>query len=334
MARSFRQVAICGTGLIGTSLALALRRSREAPRVLGFDLNAGSRRGAAAARSASGQKAFDDVSGNLGRAVAGSDLIVVATPVRAMELLFRELAGLAEAGTVISDTGSAKRQVLEWAEALLPEQLHFVGGHPMIDRVEAGPESAEATLFDQATYCLCPLPRTPREAVDQLVDLAEALGATPYFVDAHEHDGLVAAVSQLPYLASVGLMTAVAEGRGWREAASLATSGFATATHLTQSDPQTLSDAVLSNREPIVWQLDRLIEQLTALRSAIAAGDEAVKQRFERAQEQHRAWLSGRASDGGQSSPPIDTSGLRPQTFFFGNRLGNLLRGRRQDREE
>jgi prephenate dehydrogenase len=331
MARSFKQIAICGTGLIGTSLALALKRSRAGPAVVGFDLNADSRRGAASAKAVSGQKAFDDVSGNLAATLREADLVVLATPVRAIELLLGEVANLAAPGAVVTDTASTKRQVLAWAEALLPESLQFVGGHPLAGKVTAGPTEADGALFERAKYCLCPLARTEREAVERLVELVGSLGATPYFVDAHEHDGLAAAIHQLPYLLSVGAMSTVAEGAAWREAAGLAGADFAAVTHLTESDPEMLTDSVLTNREAVLRQLDRFAEQLTALRTEVASGDEALRQRFTRAQSEHRAWLSGQAAEGGDSREPIDTSALKPQSMLFGTRLGSLFRGRNRE---
>jgi prephenate dehydrogenase len=334
MSNVAQKVAILGTGLIGSSLALALKSQKNPPQIGGFDLNSDSRRGAAGLKASSGTKAFDRVSGNLAETVRGADLVVVSAPVRAMELLFRELATVATPGTVITDTGSTKQQVLAWAEALLPESLPFVGGHPMAGKVSAGPWDADETLFQNATYCLCPLPRTERQAVDRVVKLVESLGATPYFVDAHEHDGLVAAISHLPYLVSVGVVNAVAGGRSWREAATLAAGGFATASHLTESDPQMFTDICITNREAILWQLDQLSAELATLRDGIERGDPAIKSRFDLAQQRHREWLSGRAADGGESRPPIDTASLRPQSIFMPGKLGDLLRGRGREKEE
>ena len=334
MATRFEQVAILGTGLIGSSLALALQSTSGAPRVVGFDLNGDSRRGAAGLKTEAGVKAFDDVSGSLPRALQGSDLLVLSTPVRALELLLREVGALATPGTVVTDTGGAKQQVLAWAEALLPESLPFVGGDPIAGKATSGPWEAEAGLFRGATYCLCPLPRTSREAVERMVKLVESIGALPYFVDAHEHDGLVAAVSHLPYLVSVGVMNSAATDRAWREAAALAAGGFATATHLAESDPQTYTDVCLTSPEAIVRQIDRLSRELGRLREQIASGDPSIRQTFAEAQQRHREWLSGRAAEGNAEAPaPIETASMRPSSIFFPARLGELLRGRGKDKE-
>ena len=332
MSPSFRQVAILGTGLIGSSMALALKGS-GVQRVVGFDLNSDSRRGASGLKTANGAKAFDQVSGNLAQAVQGAELVVLSAPVRALELLLREVGAIAAPGTVVTDTGSTKQQVLTWAEALLPETVPFVGGHPMAGKVVAGPWEAEAGLFQNATYCLCPLPRTAREAVERVVKLVEGIGATPYFVDAQEHDGLVAAISHVPYLVSVAVMNSVSSGSAWREAAVLAAGGFATTTHLTETDPQMFADICLTNREEVVRQIDRFGEELAALRARIAEGDAGIRETFADAQQRHREWLSGRAAEGAESQPAVDTSEVRPASLFMPRGLGGLLRGRGKEKE-
>ena len=323
MARLFTQVAILGTGLIGSSLGLALKAFKEPPDVVGFDLSGDNR------RAASSQKAVDRATGNLAETVRDADLIVVSTPVRAMEPLFREIGLLAKDGALVTDTGSTKEQVLGWAERLLPSRLQFVGGHPMAGKVTAGPYEAEATLFQNATYCLCPLPRTDRWAVDKMVKLVESLGTSHYFVDAHEHDGLVAAVSHLPYLVSVAIVNAVAAERSWRESATLAAGGFATASHLSESDPQMFADILMTNRDSVLRQIDHFAEQLSTLRGAVERGDEGIKRLLGHAQLRHREWLSGRAAEGSERPPAVDVSDLKPQNMLLGSRLGGLL-GRRK----
>lgn len=329
----FRNIAVLGTGLIGSSLALALRGLKDQPLIVGFDLNGGSRRGAGGLKTAAGQKAFDRTVGNLAEAVRGAELIILATPVRAMELLLGQLATLARPGAVVTDTASTKQQVLSWAQTLLPESVQFVGGHPMAGNVNAGPWEADGAIFENATYCLCPLARTARQAVEAVVKLVEQIGATAYFIDPDEHDGLVAAISHLPYLTAVAVVNAVAGGSSWREAATLAAGGFATASHLTESDPRMFTDICLTNGPAIVRQIDLVAEELSGLRRAILAGDESVLEVFLRAQERHREWISGRAAEGSESRPALDTASLRPQALFIPARLTGLMHGRGKEKE-
>lgn len=320
MARiAFRQVAIVGTGLIGASLGLALKRLSPPPRIVGFDLSSDSR------RAASSHKAVDKATGNLAEAVRDADLVVVATPVRAVELIFREIAPLLRPGTVVSDTGSTKRQIVDWAAALLPDRVSFVGGHPMTGRATAGVYEATGDLFENAVYCISPSPSAESPAVEQVVKLVEAIGAVPYFVEPDEHDGLVAGISHLPYLLSSALMRSVATDRGWREARTVAAGGFATATHLADGDPRMFADICLTNREQVVRQIDRFVDELTGLRAAIDRSDEAVLDRFAEAQRLHREWVAGRGTD---EPAPIPAEDLKPQNLFFPSKLGDVLRRR------
>src|SRR5919202_4030734 len=126
MSQPFRSIAVLGTGLIGSSLALAIRADSPNARIMGFDLNADSRRGAGGLKTPSGAKAFDQVSGNMAQALNGAELVILSAPVRSLELLLREVGTLAAPGTVVADTGSTKQQVLAWAEEHLPQEVAFV----------------------------------------------------------------------------------------------------------------------------------------------------------------------------------------------------------------
>jgi prephenate dehydrogenase len=321
---AFQQVTIVGTGLLGSSLGLALKRLSPAPRIIGCDLSGDAR------REATGRHAVDRATSNVVDAVQGSDLVVIATPVRAVELVLREIAPVLAPGTVVTDTGSSKRQIMNWAAQYLPDTVSFVGGHPMTGRTTAGTSGAAAELFEHAVYCISPAPSADAKAVENVVKMVEALGSTPYFVEPDEHDGLVASVSHLPYVASTAIMRIAATDRGWREAKTIAAGGFATATHLTDADPRMFADICLTNREPISRQIGRLIDELADLRDAIERGDEGLYDRFVEARQLHDQWLAGRSVD--EEPPTYSSADLKPSSLFFPSKLGELLR--RGDKKE
>ncbi|MBV9174449.1 MAG: prephenate dehydrogenase [Chloroflexi bacterium] len=282
------RAAILGTGLIGASVGLALKAARPQIQILGYDASGEN------LRRAQQLKAIDRRA-SLRDALEDTDLVIVSTPVGAMKALFEEMAPLLPVHALVMDTGSTKAQVLEWASDLLPSGVRFVGGHPMAGKTETGPELAEARLFQGAVWCLVPLPTTQRDAIDEAAHLVESFGASPYFLDASEHDGLVASVSHLPYLMSVALIGHLGRERSWRETASLAAGGFAYATHLSDSDPQMFFDIARSNRENLVRRIDLFMDELVALREAIASDDPGLKATFENARTMHQDWLAGRA---------------------------------------
>ena len=284
----FNHVAILGTGLIGASVGLALKAARPQTQVVGYDASGDS------LRRAQSVKAIDR-RGSLRDTLADADLVIVSTPVGAMKALFEEIAPLLPTQALVMDTGSTKATVLQWAAELLPSGARFIGGHPMAGKTETGPDAADAKLFQGAVWCLAPLPSAPRDAIDDAVQLVESLGASPYFLDPSEHDGLVASVSHLPYLMAVALIRHLGNERSWRETASLAAGGFAYATHLTDSDPQMFFDIVRTNRDNIARRLDLYINELLWLRDAITSEDPSLKAAFEQARALHQDWLAGRA---------------------------------------
>jgi len=199
----------------------------------------------------------------------------------------------------------------------------------MAGKTETGPDGADAKLFQGAVWCLAPLPSTERDAIDDAVRLVESFGATPYFLDPDEHDGLVASVSHLPYLMSVALIGHLGREKSWRETASLAAGGFAYATHLSDGDPQMFADIVRTNRDNITRRLDLYIAELESLRTAIADDSDGLKEVFVRAQGLHQDWLAGRAQ--GQTSEaenPLPTTRSMLTGSLFG-RFGSREKERK-----
>jgi prephenate dehydrogenase len=319
----FNRVAILGTGLIGASIGLGLKAARPQTQIAGYDASGDS------SRRAQSVKAIDK-RGSLRDALMDADLVIVSTPVGSMKALFEEMAPLLPTQALVMDTGSTKAAVLKWAAELLPAGVRFIGGHPMAGKTETGPDAADAKLFQGAVWCLAPLPTVQKDAIDEAVKLVESLGASPYFLDPDEHDGLVASVSHLPYLMSVALIGHLGRERSWRESASLAAGGFAYATHLTDSDPQMFADIMRTNRDNVVRRLDLYISELETLRDAIASDSGGLKQTFDSARGLHVDWLTGRAQ--GQASES-DTSLPTTRSMLAGSLFGRFGRDREKEKE-
>jgi prephenate dehydrogenase len=320
---AYSRVAILGTGLIGSSVGLALKAARPQTQIVGYDASGDN------LRRAQGVKAIDR-RGSLRDALSDVELVIISTPVGAMKALFEEIAPILPTQALVMDTGSTKASVLAWAGELLPNGVRFVGGHPMAGKTETGPDAADAKLFQGAVWCLAPLPSTAKDAIDEAVGLAEMLGASPYFVDPSEHDGLVASVSHLPYLMSVALIRHLGRERSWRETASLAAGGFAYTTHLTDSDPQMFADIVRTNRDNLVRRLDLYINELESLRELLRVDSPDVKAAFEEARALHQDWLSGRAQGtaAAEGENPLPTT----RSMLTGSLFGRFGRGEKNDK--
>lgn len=279
-----KQVTIVGLGLMGASLGLALKQLKNPPRIIGHDIQYD------AATRANKIKAVDKVERYLPDAVANSDLVIVATPVGAIPEVLKNIAESLPDGCIVSDTGSTKREILRKAEEILPSTVGFVGGHPMTGKLTGGVAEPDASLFQNAVYCLVPSVSAPPAAVDTMARLVQQIGAYPYFTDSAEHDGLVAGVSHLPYLLSVALTRALAGQPGWREMSNLAAGGFDVATRLAGHDPTMYADILATNGDNIVRHIDTLIQELETLRAKLHDTDAGIQGELEKAFKQRIAW--------------------------------------------
>ena len=283
-----RRIAILGLGLIGASLGLALRRTPSAPSVVGFDPDQ------ATVEWALRNGAIDRSARSAMETVRDADTVVLAAPVRAiMELLGSLAPGLAE-GALVTDTGSTKAQIVA-AAGQLPDRVAFVGGHPLAGRLRSGVGGPDAQLFVGSVYCLTPTSDTPAWALERASALVQSVGATPHLVDAGQHDAILAAVSHLPYFAAATLVASVMSQGEWPAMSQLAAGGFRTATSLVEASDEMWTDVALTNREPLLRQLDALIETLGVLRGLVSLGDaDKISDLLTRAHRLHGEWLRSR----------------------------------------
>ena len=274
------RAAILGVGLIGGSLGMRWRRDGAVAQVVGWG------RDAARLRRAVELGAVDEGGTDLGAALEGADVVVLAAPVRTCLALGPEVARRAAPGALITDVASTKAELGAAMAAALaargPGAPSFIGGHPMAGAERAGVEAADPYLFENAVWALCPDAATPAGALGRLRTLVESTGAHPVVLDPQGHDRRVAAISHLPQLVAVAL----AEAAGSAEAAdpgllALAGGGFRDTTRIAQSPAEMWLDVFATNRGPVLAQLDRLQEVLGALAAAVAGGDgEAVARHF------------------------------------------------------
>ena len=266
------QVTIVGLGLIGGSLALALREGKRCRAVHGV-----ARRAETVAEALQ-RGAIDAGTTNLAEGLAGADVAILAAPVCTILRLIPEVGSLLKPGCVLLDVGSTKRAIMGAMEQL-PPQVQAIGGHPMCGKETNGLAAAEANLFQGATFVFTPLSRTAQDTLQLALGLAQAIGARPLVMEAARHDRLVAAVSHLPYALSIGLMAVAGEMAARDEAVwRLAASGFRDCSRLAACDVQMMSDILLTNREALIEMANAMKAQLDDLTNLVARGDkEALK---------------------------------------------------------
>ncbi len=266
------KITIIGCGLIGGSIALALRRRRPEWSISCLDL---------ADRLPALQEAA--VAGYLGtldelpKIIPESSIVLLATPVQSILEMVRRIGPHLKKGAIVSDVGSTKMQIMAEAHALMPPGTHFIGGHPMAGSERSGVEAADPLLFSDRVYVLCPYPDTPPEALLSLMDLVESLMARPITIDPEEHDRIMAMVSHLPQLLAVALMHAAqAEDATHTMLEVLAGRGFLDMTRMAASDYGVWAGILAANRQSIMDAMARFDRSFIMLRDAISTGNAAL----------------------------------------------------------
>jgi prephenate dehydrogenase len=240
----FDNIAIVGLGLMGGSLALALKEASAAGKVVGID------RQATTLEAALARGAVDSAGDSLEMA-REANIVILATPVRTILRQLPQLGGLAAEGTLVLDLGSSKREIVGVMDHL-PARLFAVGGHPMCGKESSGWEAAEAALYRDKPFVLTPTARSSEASLATATELVRRVGARVLVMDAERHDRVVAAVSHLPFAVALNLVGSVEEwARGDEEVWKLAASGFRDTTRLAASDVEMMLDILLTNGENV-----------------------------------------------------------------------------------
>jgi cyclohexadieny/prephenate dehydrogenase len=272
----FRKVAIIGFGLIGSSLARLMERDGLADEI------------AACVRSDSSLKIIRErklahiATKDPAEAVAGADLIVIATPLGAYGAVAEAIAPYVEAGAIVTDVGSVKGRALADLTAALPDSVHVVPGHPVAGTEHSGPEAGFADLFLDRWCILTPAPGCDPDAVARVKALWEAAGMWVEIMSAEHHDMVLAITSHLPHLIAytiVGTATEL-EGDLKKEAIKFSAGGFRDFTRIAASDPVMWRDVFLTNRDAVLEVLGRFSEDLSRLQRAVRRGDGETLERL------------------------------------------------------
>jgi prephenate dehydrogenase len=235
---STARIAIVGLGLMGGSLALALRG--KCAGLLGLDKDPQT------LELARQRQVVDLASAEPAELLPQADVVILAMPVNAIIQMLQDLPALIPSPAIVIDLGSTKTKIVEMMHGL-PERFDPLGGHPMCGKEQSGLENADPTLFQEAAFAFTPIARTTTRARAFADELARGVGAHPLWLDPHIHDRWVAATSHLPYLVSNALAFTTPE-----DAAPLAGSGFRSTARLAQTSPSMMMDVLMTNRENIL----------------------------------------------------------------------------------
>ncbi|MBL4852177.1 MAG: prephenate dehydrogenase/arogenate dehydrogenase family protein [Gammaproteobacteria bacterium] len=276
------RVAILGLGLIGGSLALALKRAAAVSEIVAWGRNQQR------LDKAIEMGIVDRATTDMAAAIAGADVIVIATPLGTMSAVLDQLVAVLPSdmanNVTITDVGSAKVRLIELAKSRLNERFsRFVPGHPVAGAEHSGFEAATADLYEKRRVVLTPVSDTDATAVQLVTELWQCCGAELVIMDAQSHDDLLALTSHLPHVVAYLLVDLLVQ-QGGQDARQFAAGGFYDITRIASSNPEMWRDIFNDNSDSVVKLLDHYIDGLSAFKQAIADGDdEALMQVMQRA---------------------------------------------------
>lgn len=278
----FDRVAIIGLGLIGSSIARAMRRAGVANSIIGIDRSDDVCQRATALGFVD-QATPDAVSG-----VADADFIVLCTPVGAFAQVVEQIAPQLKPGTILSDAGSVKKVMVDAALHSLPSTVHLVPAHPVAGTENSGPEAGFAELFDGRWSILTPPEGTDPAAVEAVAAFWLALGARVEIMTPERHDLVLAITSHIPHLIAYNIVGTAAdlEAVTQGEVIKFSAGGFRDFTRIAASDPEMWRDIFVANKDAVLEMLGRFSEDLSALQRAIRWSDgDALEELFSRTRE-------------------------------------------------
>ncbi|MEI8362275.1 MAG: prephenate dehydrogenase/arogenate dehydrogenase family protein [Betaproteobacteria bacterium] len=287
-----KKLVIFGVGLIGGSVALALKKASGTNPALQI---VGVGRSSTSLQAALELGVIDLASSDIATALKDADMVLIATPVAQTSAILQSIKPHLNASTVITDAGSTKGDVLRCADEILGAQFNqFIGGHPIAGAERSGVTAAKADLYLNKNVVLTPTPTTSKQAILTATQLWQACGANVSEMPAAMHDSIFAAVSHLPHLLAFALVDDIASRPNAAELFGFAASGFRDFTRIAGSHPEMWRDITLANKNALLSELTAYQTELATVKTLLENEDGAgLNALFERASVARNAWALG-----------------------------------------
>ena len=282
--KTFDRACIIGVGLLGGSLAKAMRQRGLVKTLVGHGRNRSN------LEEAKKLGIIDSFEVDIQSAVKEADLVVLCAPVQAIGPLVRRMAPFLKAGCLVTDVGSVKTQLVREVEPLIPEHVFFVGAHPIAGSEKSGLCVSSETLFEGTRCIVTPTEQTDSNALKQTIDLWKQVGARVSCMDVTEHDYIFGAVSHLPHVVVYALMNMLGslQSKNHDEIILFSGAGLKDTTRIAGGDPVMWRDICLFNRDSVLHSIDHFQETLNRIRGGIDRGEgEFLVREFEAANK-HR----------------------------------------------
>lgn len=281
-----KKFVIFGVGLIGGSVALALKKAANSPQIVGVGRTEES------LKTALKLGVIDISTSNIRSALQNADLVLIATPVAQTPAILKSIKPHLDSTTIITDAGSTKGDVLYYAKEILGEfSSQFIGGHPIAGAEKSGVTAAIPDLYEHKNIVLTPTADTSKQAIEVVTQLWQTCGANVSTLSAETHDNIFAAVSHLPHLLAFALVDNIAARPNAEQLFNFAASGFRDFTRIAGSHPEMWRDISLANKDALLNELTTYQAGLSILKTMLQNEDGAgLQSLFERASVARNAW--------------------------------------------
>lgn len=274
----FNKITVVGLGLIGGSLALALKESKQVKVVVGIDTNEDS------IKYAFNNGIIDEGSSDINEVITDSDIIVISNYVGMIVNTAKSIAEIATNGSIITDVGSVKSSVVRGIETDLPDNLHFVGGHPIAGTENSGVRSADLQLFIDRRCILTPTDKTDFEAKSKVKSMWELVGSQVYEMDPETHDHIFAIVSHLPHVVAYSLMNSVLNAQDSEQLMDFAGGGLKDYTRVAASSPEMWTEIFKANKAQLLKAISSFKISLEEIEASIENDDlDGLREKLEKA---------------------------------------------------
>jgi len=264
----FEQLGIIGCGLMGSSFALAMKRAGLVKRIVGYSKSPST------TAKALQLGVIDVEAASALQAVSGSDIVLIAVPVAAIESTFKAIKHLITPDMLIMDVGSTKTDVVDSAQRVLGSLVgSFVPAHPIAGKEVSGVENADVNLYNGRQVIFTPMGRTLTAQLSRAESVWTALGCNVQSMSPEAHDAAFAAVSHLPHLLAFAMMNSIGAQKNADDFLSLAGSGFRDFTRIAASDPEMWHDIFIANRTQLLAQIDTFKQTLQGFENSLLASD-------------------------------------------------------------
>lgn len=264
-------IAIAGVGMIGGSVGLALKKAGFKGKIIGFGRKWSSLKHAIDA------KAVDSIEMDLSEVMKNADMLVIATPVDTIVELTRDAVKYAQKGCIITDVGSTKSKIVNEIEGFIPDDIYFIGAHPMAGSHKTGVDSANASLFEQNLCIITPTKSTNPNAIQIVSDIWQSIGSTVKLMSPDEHDFLISAASHLPHIVAYALVQVAYNVENQHgHAIDFASTGFADVTRIASGGPELWTGILLQNSEMIASMIDKMKSELTEFKAILETKDKSA----------------------------------------------------------